>query len=174
MMASEPTSVSHEMTREAVWSNMLDAARNTRYADRLETRYRRMHLGVRFLLLLFATASATQFLDVYLPVRWSAVPELLFAGLVIWDFVRDYATRIAVLNSTKREYGLIEARWRELWQDTETGDAPDDEIRRRNGELLDQLMRATAPMDALVGTVEKVNVRSTADAYRVMEDSYAR
>ena len=173
-MSSEESPMSHEMTRQTVWSHMLDAARNTRYADLLETRYRRIHFGARFMLLLFATASATDFLDVYLVGRWGMVPELLFGGLVIWDFVADYATRIAVLNSAKRGCGFLEARWRELWQDTESRRMSDDDIRRRNTELLNELMHATASMDTLVGTVEKVNVRSTKNAYKVMEDSFAR
>lgn len=165
--------MSHAMTRQTVWSNMLDVARNTRYADLMETRYRRMHIGLRFMLLLFATASATEFLDVYLDDHLY-VPELLFAGLVVWDFVMDYATRIAVLNSAKRECGLLEARWRELWQDVEIGRVPDEDIRRRNRELFDQMKHATDPMDTIVGTVEKVNVRSTTSAYKVVEDSYGR
>ncbi|MCY4634696.1 MAG: hypothetical protein OXG04_09375 [Acidobacteria bacterium] len=140
----------------------------------MEIRYRRIHFSLRFMLLLFATASATDFLDVYLVGRWEAAPELVFAGLVIWDFVADYATKIAVLNSAKRGCGPLEARWRELWQDTESHRLPDDEIRRRNSELLNELKHATAAMDTIVGTVEKVNVLSTTNAYKVMEDSYAR
>ena len=163
-----------ELTREAVWSGMLDAARNTRYADLMETHYRRLHLGVRFLLLLSATASATEFLDVYLVDRWAQVPELLFAGLIIWDFVMDYATKIAVLNSAKRACGAIEVGWRELWQDSETGEVPVSEIRLRNRALHERMMQATAAMDTVVGTDAKKNQISTTDAYKVMEDSYAR
>ena len=87
-----------DATRHAVWSEMLDAARMTRYAEKMESRFRSLHTAVRFGLLLSATGSVATILDM-LPGQWRMAPNLAIAVLVTWDFMSDYGTKIAVLNS---------------------------------------------------------------------------
>ena len=159
-------------TRHAVWSEMLDAARMTRYAERMESRYRTLHAAVRFGLLLSATGSVATILDA-LPGQWQVIPNLAITVLVTWDFMSDYGTKIAVLNSAKRECQDLETEWRQLWLDVDSAVCTDSDVRMRNKELSRRLGRATIPMDVQVKVSEKINVASTADAYRVTEDRYA-
>ena len=159
-------------TRHAVWNDMLDAARQSRYAEKMESRYRMRHLSVRFGLLLSATASVTALKDL-LPEGWRMLPELAIATLIIFDFLMDYATKIAALNSAQRECQALENDWRELWQDVDSPHSAETDIRKRNKELLARLDRAVAPMDVHVKVNEKINIATTADAYRVTRDRYA-
>ena len=159
-------------TRHAVWNDMLDASRMSRYAEKTESRYRMRHLSVRFGLLLSATASVTALKDM-LPDGWRMLPELAIATLIIFDFLMDYATKIAALNSARRECQSLENDWRDLWQDVDSEHSTDADIRKRNKELLARLDRAVAPMDLLVKVNEKINVATTADAYNVTRDRYA-
>ena len=156
-----------EATRHAVWDEMLDAARMTRYAESMESRYRTLHWIVRFSLLLSASGSAATILGM-LPDGWPRLlPNLAIAFLVAWDFMSGYATKIAVLNSAKRECQDLETEWRELWLDVDSPAATDAEVRERNKELSRRLARATSPMDVEVRVHQKINVASTADAYTV-------
>ena len=161
-----------EGTRHAVWSEMLDAARMTRYAEKMESRFRNRHSAVRFGLLLSATGSVATILNM-LPEQWQMIPNLGIAVLVTWDFMSDYGTKIAVLNSARRECQDLETEWRQLWLDVDSATVTDSDIRERNKELSRRLGRATIPMDVHVKVSEKINVATTADAYRVTEDRYA-
>lgn len=160
-------------TRHAVWNDLLDAARLTRYAERMESRYRTLHWTVRFLLLLSASGSVATILGM-IPEGWlRQLPNLAIAVLIAWDFMSDYATKIAVLNSAKRECQDLETEWRQLWLDVDSATADDAAVRERNRELSRRLGRATIPMDVHVKVSEQVNAASTADAYRTMEQRYA-
>lgn len=161
-----------EATRNAVWDEMLEAARMTRYAESMESRYRTRHWIVRFSLLLSASASAATILGM-LPDGWPRLlPNLAIAVLVAWDFMSGYATKIAVLNSAKRECQDLETEWRELWLDVDSPAATDAEVRERNKELSRRLARTTSPMDVEVRVNQKINVASTADAYTVTAARY--
>ena len=109
-----------------------------------------------------------------LPEGWRMLPELALTILIIFDFLMDYATKIAALNSARRECQVLENDWRDLWQDVDSEHAADADIRKRNTELLGRLDRAVAPMDLLVKVNDKINVATTADAYRVMTARYAK
>ena len=85
----------------------------------------------------------------------------------------DYATKIAVLSSTKRECNVLEAEWRELWLDVDSPESTDAEIRRRNQELVRQFERATSPMDAQVRVSDRTNVRCTRAAFQVTGEQHA-
>ena len=160
-------------TRHAVWNDLLDAARMSRYAERMESRYRTLHWTVRFLLLLSASGSVATIVGM-IPEGWPGqLPNLAVAVLIAWDFMSDYATKIAVLNSTKRECQDLETEWRRLWLDVDSATADDAAVRERNRELSSRLGRATIPMDVHVKVSEQVNTASTADAYRTMEQRYA-
>ena len=101
------------------------------------------------------------------------IPGLAIAVLVTWDFMSDYGTKIAVLNSAKRECQDLETEWRQLWLDVDSTAVTDSNIRERNKELSRRLGRATIPMDVQVKVSEKINVATTADACKVTEDRYA-
>ncbi len=165
--------------RHTVWNCMLDAARVTMYAEMRGAHYRTLHLVMRTLLLLSATASATAILDTTLgnPVLgniWRLVPNLVITATIVVDYVLDLGTKIAALNLAKRtSQRLVERDWRRLWDDIDSGKATAEEIQARNAALLHQLHEATGPMDEHVNVSDKANGISTERAYKVMEAQYA-
>lgn len=159
-------------TRNAVWLNMLDAARVTRYAEVMEARYRRVHLFVRFALLFSASAGAAAVLEV-LPQRWALVSSALIASIIIWDLLTDYATKIAALKIAKRLCHVLEDDWRELWRTVDSDQASDEMLLARNAALLKQLHQATAPMDEHVSVVDRANSHAAEYVYAVMKHEHA-
>ena len=105
--------------------------------------------------------------------QWRIGFGLAIAALIAADFMLDYATKIAVLSSTKRECNVLEAEWRELWLDVDSPESTDAEIRRRNRELVRQFERATSPMDEQVRVSNRTNVRCTRAAFEVTQEQYA-
>ena len=161
-----------EATRRAVWNDLLDVSRVARYAEAMGSQYRVRHLFIRFALLVAASGSMATFLDA-LGGHWRIGFGLAIAALIAADFMLDYATKIAVLSSTKRECNVLEAEWRELWLDVDSPESTDAEIRRRNRELVRQFERATSPMDEQVRVSKRTNVRCTRAAFRVAGEQYA-
>ena len=152
---------------------MLDVSRVTRYAEAMGTRYRRRHLLIRSGLLVAASGSVASVVTT-LPDFSRAVFGIAITALVVADFMLDYATKIAALDSAKRECDALESDWRELWLDVDTPESTDADIRRRNTELVRRFERVTGPMDAQVRVDQKVNVLSAESAYKVASDQYAR
>ncbi len=161
-----------EATRRAVWNDLLDVSRVARYAEAMGSQYRVRHLFIRFGLLVAASGSMATFLDA-LGGHWRIGFGLAVAALIAADFMLDYATKIAVLSSTKRECNVLEAEWRELWLDVDSPESTDAEIRRRNRELGRQFERATSPMDEQVRVSNRTNVRCTRAAFEVTREQYA-
>jgi hypothetical protein len=161
-----------EATRRAVWNDLLDVSRVARYAEAMGSQYRVRHLFIRLGLLVAASGSMATFLD-EIEGYWRIGFALAIAALIAADFMLDYATKIAVLSSTKRECNVLETEWRELWLDVDSPGSTDADIRRRSRELLRQFERATSAMDAQVRVGNRTNVRCTRAAFRVTGEQYA-
>ena len=161
-----------EATRRAVWNDLLDVSRVARYAEAMGSQYRVRHLFIRLGLLVAASGSMATLLDA-IGGHWRIGFGLAVAALIAADFMFDYATKIAVLSSTKRECNVLEAEWRELWLDVDSPESTDAEIRRRNRELVRQFERATSPMDEQVRVSHRTNVRCTRAAFEVTRERYA-
>ncbi len=161
-----------EATRRAVWNDLLDVSRVARYAEAMGSHYRVRHLFIRLGLLVAASGSMATFLDA-IGGHWRIGFGLAIAALIAVDFMLDYATKIAVLSSAKRECNVLEAEWRELWLDVDSPESTDAEIRRRNRELVRQFERATSPMDEQVRVSNRANVRCTRAAFKVTGEQYA-
>ena len=156
-------------TRNAVWQSLLDVARLVRYYEAMANRHRRLHLLTRFLLLGAAASGVAAVVQV-LPASVQLFAGLLVALLVAWDFVSDYANKVAVLNLISSQCRALENEWRELWADANAYDSNDAEVRKRNAELAQELEKATARADdAHIRSNNKLNKRSATAAYRVVE-----
>ena len=158
--------------RNVVWGYMLDVSRVARYAEAMGTRYRRQHMLIRSGLLVAASGSVAAVVTEF-PDLWRAASGIAITALVVADFMLDYATKIAALDSAKRECDALESDWRELWLDVDAPESTDADIRRRNLELVRRFERVTGPMDAHVPVNQKVNVLSAESAYKVAADQYA-
>ena len=161
-----------EATRRAVWNDLLDVSRVARYAESMGSQYRVRHLFIRLGLLVAASGSMATLLDA-IGGQWRIGSGLAIAVLIAADFMLDYATKIAVLSSTKRECNVLEAEWRELWLDVDSPESTDAEIRRRNRELVRQFERATSPMDEQVRVSHRTNERCTRAAFTITGERYA-
>ncbi len=161
-----------EATRRAVWNDLLDVSRVARYAEAMGSQYRVRHLFIRLGLLVAASGSMATFLDA-IGGHWRIGFGLAIAVLIAVDFMLDYATKIAVLNSTKRECNVLETEWRELWLDVDSPESTDAGIRCRNRELLRHFERATAPMDEQVPVSNRTNVLCTRAAFKVTGEQHA-
>lgn len=158
--------------RRAIWAGMLDTARVTRYAEVMGNWYRRMHFFIRGALLLSATGSVAAVFE-QLIKPWGAVSGLLVAAIVVLDLVLDLGTKIAALKTTKRLCHALEADWKALWRDVESGRFPNQELSKRHELLLQQFHRFTGPMDEHVPISDRANRKSAEYAYRVMEHEHA-
>ena len=160
-----------EPVRRIVWIDMLDVSRVTRYAEAMGTKYRRRHLVSRIILFVAASGSVATVVTT-LPDVWRAVCGIAIAVVVVAEYMLDYATKIAALDSVKRECQALESDWRELWLDVDAPDSADAVIRRRNTELVRRFERVTVPMDTQVPVNQKVNVQSAESAYKVAGNQY--
>ena len=160
-----------EPVRRIVWNDMLDVSRVARYAETMGTRYRARHLVIRIILFVAASGSIATVVTT-LPDFWRAVCGIAIAVVVVADYMLDYATKIAALDSVKRECQALESDWRELWLDVDAPDSADVVIRRRNTEFIRRFERVTVPMDTQVPVNQKVNVQSAESAYEVAGNQY--
>ena len=158
--------------RAIVWLDMLDVSRVTRYAEAMSTRYRVRHLVLRTILFVAASGSVATAVTT-LPDFWRAVCGIAIAVIVVADYMLDYATKIAALDSAKRECQALESDWRELWLDVDLPASHDADIRFRNVQLIRRFERVTVPMDTQVPVNQKVNVRSAESAYQVAGNQHA-
>ena len=162
-----------DQTRNAVWQDLLDAARLVRYYDALSDRYRRNHAVVRFLLLAAAAGGIAALLDL-LPAIAQLIAGGLVALLVAWDFVSDYARKAAVLHAIGLECGELENEWRELWAEVNDSEADEAEARRRSRQLARKLLNATGWAGyADIPENRRLNEECEKAAHRVVADRYA-
>ncbi len=160
-----------EPVRAIVWNDMLDVSRVTRYAETMSTRYRARHVAIRIILFVAASGSVATVVTT-LPDLWRAVFGIAVGVVVVADYMLDYATKIAALDSVKRECQALESDWRELWLDVDVPVADDADIRSRNMQLIRRFERVTVPMDTQVPVNQEVNVRSAESAYQVAGNQY--
>ena len=162
-----------EVTRNAVWQEMLDTARLVRYYERMASRQHRQHLGVRLVLLASATAGVAAITNA-LPQGIQVASGAVVAILVAWDFLADHANKSAVLDSIKCECSDVQDELAVLWGDVQADSIHDDDARRKLAELARRLTRATSRAgSARVSENERLNIRCAQDAYKALEDQYA-
>ena len=162
-------------TRNAVWQELLDAARLVRYYEALSDRYRRNHWAVRLVLLLAASSEIVALLAL-LPENMRQSVQLVAGGFialtVIWDFVSDYARKAAVLHAIGMECSAVEIELKSLW--SEIGSISDNEAQRRNTQLMRRISDATGwAGQADIREDSKLNRKCATAAYKIMEDQYA-
>ncbi len=97
-----------ERTRTAIWQQMLDMARVTRYYGTLADRYQRRQRLIRSLLLVSAIGGIAP-LVTELPETLQHVASVGIGLLVVLDFLFDYAHKAAVLGTISSECGRGDA-----------------------------------------------------------------
>lgn len=160
-------------TRNAVWQELLDAARFVRYYGELADRHRRKRWTIQFLLMVAATSGVAALLDP-LPAFIHQVAAAAVAILVVWDFFGDYARKAAVLDVVRAECTRVENQLVTLWLEIDAIEAEDSDVLRQCNTLRQRLSDATDKPGQVGVTVKaKLNETCTVDAYKVVEERYA-
>ena len=162
-----------DATRNAVWQEMLDAARLVRYYERMASRHQRRHLGTRLVLLASATAGVAAVVGA-LPDAVRVVSGAVVALLVAWDFLADDANKAAVLDSIRRDCSEAEGELAALWGEVQADAVSDAEARRTLAGLSRRVAHATDRAgSAHVPTDERLNAECEEAAFKAMEGRYA-
>lgn len=159
--------------RNAVWQELLDAARLVRYYASLADRHRRKRRIIQLLLMAAAASGIVGVLD---PVPAIMQPTAIaaIAILVAWDFFGDYARKVAVLHVICIECNRIETQWQTLWLEIERPDLEDADAIRQC-EMLGQRLNEVTGQAGMVGIQVDAQLNKTCaeDAYKVMRERFA-
>lgn len=158
--------------RNMVWQNLLDAARHSRYYQSLETKFRRYHFGIRFLLLLSAMVGIAPLVSSS-PECISMLGSAGIAILVALDFMMDCPTKISILHLISTQCGSIEGKFQELWAECDLPDAQDQDIQQECKRLAKRSEETTSKAGAAnIRVYEKLNLKSAIEAYQVIRERY--
>ena len=105
--------------------------------------------------------------------QWRIGFGLAIAALIAADFMLDYATKIAVLSSTKRECNVLEAEWRELWLTWTRPSPRTPRFGAATGSSAGSSSGRPRPWTNSVRVSNRTNVRCTRAAFEVTKEQYA-
>ncbi len=104
---------------DRIWHDMLDAARLSRYYDRLASRFRRRYFATNVVIagisLLAAAVSLAE-----MPVILSASLFFAVSILVVWNSYSDYSKRATIARYVSRRCRQITIEFRHIWYDNDT------------------------------------------------------
>ena len=162
-----------DTTRNAVWQELLDAARLARYYASLADRHLRKCRINRFLLMAAATCGIVGLLDPGLAFMQQAGAAAV-AILVVCDFFGDFAKKAAVLHTICIECNRLESQWQDLWLEIDRPDLEDADALRQCEMLGQRLIDVTGQAGFVGVTVDaKLNQTCAADTYKVMRERFA-
>ena len=156
--------------REEIWQNMIDAERLTRYYHKLTERYQWKRNALNFFLFLSAAGGLSALVQI-IPQYLTPFLHIGVIVCVVLEFVRNYATKAAVLYTIRRDCQELLTEWRDLWQQQEYMD--EQNLIQRNTQLSHRLDTITGRVD-FIGIQEdsSLNEESTDTAYKIMEERY--
>ena len=168
-----------KQTYNEIWRNLLNAARAIHYYQALCDHYRSRNRVLKFLLFF---CGGMILVSALLATRWDvvllkeALPFFSVATvlLVYLDyFVLGYSKKIAPLSQVRAGCSQLEGEWQKLWYDVKRGDVDEGAIRVRIGELNGRVREVTEEHHNICAVNQKLNKKSAAVAYRVVQNRYA-
>ena len=169
------TKPSDPQVRNAVWQQLLDAERYSRYYGALSDRHRNCYRWLRFFLLFAAVGGIARFLDLF-PASFAWISELsaiVIIALVIWEFMADYSTKAAILHTITIECGELQNDLDHLWLSLDQHSVGTPEVIDGLQRIDDAFTRLTARAGyAGVSQDTTLNQSVTEDAYKVIHDRY--
>ena len=159
-----------ETVRQEIWQNMLDVDRQTRYYHTLTERYQRKRNALNIVLFLAAAGGVSALVHI-LPASLAPLLHGVVIVCVVFEFVRDYATKTAVLYTIRRDCQDLATEWQSLWAQQNQLDEPT--LIQRDTQLSHRLDTVTGRVD-FIGIQEDVtlNETSTDTAYKTMGERY--
>ena len=163
-----------DAVRNAVWQNLLDIAKDIRYLDALQNRYRRKYYCVRFLLVVSGVLTALPLVPLDVPYINDAIPfiGLFIIGLVLWDLVFDYGKKFSTLRFTTDEFGKLENQYRELWDKIDGDSMNDNFIHKKMKKLESAALSLFNGID--VPTDKKLNEQCQKYAFKSEKNRYVK
>ena len=170
-----------DQTRNAIWQDLWDAERYSRYYSSLSDVYRRRHRLTRFATLASVLVEATLSVS-YISTGVDGVWATMFLALIValgiaivilvaWDATSNYAEDAVALSWVSVDCAALNLEWADLWQDIESYAIDEQEARSRQRELTRRFNTIATRID--VDLDEKINETSAEDAVRVLKEQYA-
>ena len=160
-----------EVTRVAVWSELLVAARLARYHGQLAARHSRYANWTKVLLAIAGTGAAAGLLD-FMPVLLVEIAGALAAALIIWELTQRQSEKAARFSLISERLNHLETALRNLWEDVQSQGIDTDEARHRLTALRTEIDDLTARFSDLT-TDDELNERCAKEAYEVESNRYA-
>ena len=170
-----------DQTRNAIWQDLWDAERYSRYYSSLSDVYSRRHRLTRFATLASVLVEATvsvSYISTGVDGVWATIFLALIvalgvaiAVLVAWDATSNYARYAVALSWVSVDCAALKLEWADLWQDIESYAIDEQEARSRQSELIRRFNTIATRVD--VDLDEKINEASAEDAVRVLKEQYA-
>ena len=170
-----------DQTRNAIWQDLWDAERYSRYYSALSDSYSRRHKMTRFATLASVLVEATlsvSFVSIGAEGVWADIFLALIVALgiaiailVAWDAASNYAEDAAALSWVSVDCAALNMQWADLWLDIESYAIDEDEARSRQRQLLHRFNAIASRID--VNLDEKTNEVSAEDAEKVLRERYA-
>lgn len=161
--------------RATVWEHLLDVTRLVRYYDRLRTRYDRMRMAIRVIILVGATGVGLQLIDL-LPAGYEDIKLVLAATILlatVLDMAKDYSTQRIRVGVMVEGYVDLERRLTQLWDGIESFSVSDDEVRSSLTDA-EARMQKLDTKSAIMGftTSKRLNKSCAKQAYYILDDRY--
>ena len=170
-----------DQTRNAIWQDLWDAERYSRYYSSLSDVYRRRHKLIRFATLASVLVEATvsvSFVSIGVEVVWATIfiAAIVALGIVIgilvaWDALANYAESAAALSWVSVDCAALNSEWTDLWLKIESYGIDEQEVHSRRRELIRRFNTIATRID--VHLDEKINEASAEDAAKVLQEKYA-
>ena len=160
-----------ETTRAAVWSELLEAARLSRYYGFLAERHANHARWVKIFLAIAGTGAAAGLLD-FTPVWLIEIAGGLAAVLVILDLTHRPSEKAARFSSISERLTHLETASRNLWEDVQSYEIEPNEIKQRLTSLRKEIDNLTAGLSEFT-TDEALNERCAELTYKVEQSRYA-
>ena len=174
-----------DQTRNAIWQDLWDAERYSRYYSSLSDVYSRRHRLTRFATLASVLVEATisiSFVSIGVEGVWATIflAAIVVLGIVIgilagWVVLANYGEYAAALSWVSVDCAALNLEWTDLWLDIESYVIDDEEARSRRRELLHKsnTIKTRIKVNLNQKLNEKLSKVSAEEAMKVLNEKYA-
>ena len=161
--------VARESDIQRVWSGVLESERHYRYYDTLKGRIGLVHNALVFVIIAGSLGAVVALLTHAPSVLSTALPALV-AIVSVFLFVTNYGDKAVTARIVAHQYANLASEWKRLWREINDGSP---EVVSLRASILERMQTAVdGHADQCGGTSEKLNVKVTTDAYRVVVDEF--
>lgn len=163
----------------AVWQQLLDAERCSRYYLELAGRYRKWQMVPRVIMAISAFVGSFSILmkDMIWVTGFpylSIVLFLLMIAAVVWDLLYDHGKKAAIVSAIGVECGELKTELKDLWRSVcATSPVDEKRIGSRLKEIEKSIDRVTMRAEhAGIQIDEKLNEKVQEEGFKVVSDQF--